>query len=452
MRYIDSGARDVGQTVGAWLEEELDAEVAELRWQSGFFSADGLPPFVPALERLAANDLPVRVVIGSNNSDTLHTHVSHLVQAIGLPRPSAQLGVVKYSGAFFHPKTYHLRRADGSQAAYVGSANLTAAGISGLHVEAGVLLDTTEGDPPPVLDAIAGSVDDWFGENRTGIELVTSADDVERLAAAGLLSSTPTPRMRAEARSDEGVTGAIRPRLQPLYRLAAIVRAAARGEAAAQDLLQAPRAVLPVAPQEGFPPYVLFAPGAIAPTSGVAALSGAPLPGGYAGIVFRLTRDSARHWRGGVGTANISIPVPTVSTLRFGIYRERRPRAEYQLHMRYVFPGGQIRAAPSNTNVMVYGFVPGDTGHGDVRLVVPLPPARELLQRITDARLPAPEEGHVAILEWPTVQSPLFGLTLLQHGSPMYRHAEALLAAAGQANELVGQGATWLPPALLPDW
>jgi hypothetical protein len=44
------------------------------------------------------------------------------VKALGLPRQNACLGIVRYDQGFFHPKTYHLRRSDGSQCAYVGSA------------------------------------------------------------------------------------------------------------------------------------------------------------------------------------------------------------------------------------------------------------------------------------------------------------------------------------------
>ena len=54
------------------------------------------------------------------------------------------------------------RRNDGSQAAYVGSANLTPAGIGGQNVEAGLIIDTRQGNFPAVLDAVAGSVNSWF--------------------------------------------------------------------------------------------------------------------------------------------------------------------------------------------------------------------------------------------------------------------------------------------------
>jgi hypothetical protein len=56
-------------------QAELTPTVAEFRLQSGFFSADGLPPFAQTLQRLASANMPIHVLIGSNNSDTLQADV-----------------------------------------------------------------------------------------------------------------------------------------------------------------------------------------------------------------------------------------------------------------------------------------------------------------------------------------------------------------------------------------
>lgn len=455
MKYIDSSSRSPSDALGTWLGTELTARVTELRWQSGFFSADGLSPFAGTLERLGRTDNPVRVVVGSNDGDTLESHISYLARMLSLPRAEARLGVVNFSGGFYHPKTYHLRRVDGSQAAYVGSANLTHAGISSLHVEAGVLLDTRDGDAASVLTAIAESVDDWFVESRAGLELVRNADDVTRLTEAGILSTTPTPRARAQTGAADAVTRPNRPRLRPLVRLAplsglsALTLQVPSSSAATQTAV-----LLPSAPRDPYPQYVYFAPAATSPTTGVAALSGATLPSGYKGIIFRLTRDSARHWHGGVGTANISIPVATVPTLRFGFLQggSQRPRAEYSIDLRFVHSGGTLRAPTASTNVMVYGFAAADAGHGDVRLVVPARAARAISDLVQQHQRVTPIEGDVALLEFPTVQEPRFGLTLLERGSPLFGQVSGLLTAASASNQTVGQGACWLPSAVSPEW
>ncbi len=157
MRYIDSGARERAQALGSWLETAVAENSEEIRWQSGFFSSDSLALIQEPLRRLTREQLPVHALIGSNDRATLRADVEALVSTLGIPRQHALLGVVNFGVGYFHPKTFHVKRGDGSQASYVGSANLTGSGVSSLHVEAGVVLDTREGDPPEVLDAIA----DW---------------------------------------------------------------------------------------------------------------------------------------------------------------------------------------------------------------------------------------------------------------------------------------------------
>lgn len=453
MRYIDSGSRNLTDALGTWLQRELDLNVKELRWQSGFFSEDGLPPFVATLQRLANANLPVRALIGSNDGETQQSHVIRLAHFLGLPRATAQLGVVSYGGAYYHPKTYHLRRDDGTQAAYVGSANLTMSGISSLNVEAGILLDTRHGDPAVLLDAIADGVDHWFSTPaRPGFELVSDLADVARLTTAGILSPAPPLRSPTAPGTAPGVT---RPRLRPLIRFPALPGIAVPAPVTPTlPPLPISPTLLPIVPRDPpYPPYILFAPGTATPTTGVAALSGASLPGGYAGLVVQLNRDSSRHWRGAGGTANISIPVPTLSTLRFGMFQGRRPRprGEYDLEMRYLYPGTALRVQPSSTNVMVYGYA-GDPGHGDVRMVVPALGARDVGDLVRQHGRTLPSDGDVAFLEWPTIGHPSFRLTLLERGSLLFQQAAAALTTASATHTVVGRGACWLPPSLSPPW
>lgn len=455
MRYIDSGTRDPAHALGTWLNEELTPDVAELRWQTGFFSADGLAVFAPTLRRMREANSVTNVVIGSNDGDTLQTHVLRLVELMGLPRSFAKLGAVSYSGAYYHPKTYHLRRTDGSQAAYVGSANLGISGLSALHVEAGLILDSRNGDSTAILNDIAAAADAWFANSRPGFELIDSNSKVANLTARGVFSVSPPPRVASHVGSGE--TEEARPRLQPLVRFPGIARipsASSPTTAVAPMPHTVSTSPLPAAPQSPYPPYVLFAPGASSATTGAAALTGAALAGGYVGLVIRLNRDSARHWRGGSGTANISVPVPTVSTLRFGTFQGKfpRPRAEYGLEMRYLTTAAEYRATHATTSIMVYGFSPGESGHGDVRMVVPASPAREILNYVQSNGLTAPADGDVALLEWPNIHQPDFRLSLIDPASALFQEVKDMLIAAGASNQLVGQGACWLSPGISPNW
>jgi hypothetical protein len=404
------------------------------------------------MNRMRAADLPVRFVVGSNDGATLRQHVSQLVTLAGVPRAGAKIGVVNFRGGLYHPKTYHLVRRDGSQSAYVGSANLSLAGVSSTHIEAGVLLDTGQGDRPEILKSVADAVDAWFEEPaRPGVEVIADAADVDRLGNEGLLGEAPPPRLASTGTTGAGARSR-RPRLQQVFGVAAFGTPAARGSQVHQPGATLPRVAVPQNPP--YPPYILFRPAATEPTRGLDALTGSALPGGAAGLVIRLSRDSARHWQGRVGTANVSIPVPTLHTVRFGVYRRKyvRPRAEFELEMRYIGSRATRRASTSITSIMVYGFAPGEVGHGDVRMVVTAPPARELAAFVEATGHTMPMAGDFAILEWPNDDDPSFRLTLIERGSALFRDAGAMLTNAGRLGQLVGQGACWLPPGSSPPW
>lgn len=336
MRYIDSGSRDAAEVLGTWLQAELTPDVEELRWQSGFFTADSLGVFAPTLDRLRQQSGLARVLIGSNEPGTLRSDVETLFTLLGLPRPKCDFGVVSYDEGYFHPKTYHFKRADGSQAAYIGSANLTGSGVSGQHVEAGILLDTRSGDSVPILSRVASAIDDWFANPpRDGFDRVTSPSDISRLVADGVLLAVRLPQPPRVRTTSGTATGSLpRPRLRRLFALPPLP---------SPPTLPATAPVSPplTAPSQqsvnlgGFPTTVFVAPNATGPTSGASALTGTALPHGAAGLVVRLSKDDTRIFSGGVGTANLSLPVESMPTIRFGILGRggypNRPRAEFDM-------------------------------------------------------------------------------------------------------------------------
>ncbi|MGO9770083.1 MAG: phospholipase D family protein [Roseiarcus sp.] len=218
MRYIDSGTRNAADALGGWLEANVlrDRTLRQLRWQSGFFSANSLGYFATAMKRLRPFDGVLRVLIGSNDGSTSLADVCALLAAAGPSRKNQQIGVVKFSNAYFHPKTVHVVRADKSSAAYVGSANLTGSGLSGLHIEAGMLFDTQEGDDPAILAQIGNAIDDWFAGHRKGLNLVATALDLDHLAKVGVLPLHPAPPPAAPP-AKPGTPAA--PQLKPLVKL-----------------------------------------------------------------------------------------------------------------------------------------------------------------------------------------------------------------------------------------
>ena len=190
MRYIDNGTGDPREdALFPWLRNVLTEDVVGIRWQSGFFEASVLGVFVPTLKRLAKENLDAIVLIGSNDGETHSSAVRQLVNLLRLPRPNALLGVVSYADGFYHPKTIHLSYRNGREVAYVGSANLTTRGINGLNIEAGIVLDTAEGDPVELLTHIEQAACEWFVSNPEGLFEVESHDDVNRLEEQGILTT-----------------------------------------------------------------------------------------------------------------------------------------------------------------------------------------------------------------------------------------------------------------------
>lgn len=202
MRYIDTGAREPQHSLGYWLKQAVGDKprIRALRWQTGFFAADALGFFKPAFDLAKTHDRTTRLLVGANDGMTLRSDVVALLQATGGRRRNLQMGIVNFGNAYFHPKTIHVEREDGSTAAYVGSANLTRSGVS-VHVEAGILLDSRDGDDPQILSDIAHAVDWWFAEPRPGFNSIAKLSDVDALVTEGVLSVEPPPGIKRDGSS-----------------------------------------------------------------------------------------------------------------------------------------------------------------------------------------------------------------------------------------------------------
>lgn len=458
MRYLDSGLRQQENTLAYWLETAISGSIAELRFQTGFFSLDGLGLLIPALTHCKDNNLPTNILIGSNDSGTLRNDIEGLIEFMGVPRERAQLGIVSFRGGYFHPKTYHIRREDGSQAAFVGSANLTASGLA-LHVEAGISLDTNEGDDPKILGEIATAIDRWFVNEIEGLTVVSDISILDVLVENDILALVPPPRSTSTVGTQQA---SIKKRLRPILEIPKIVgRTVAKVEmekeqsASAVTQTSSNGALLTessFSQRDGFPPYILFATNATQATVDQSALTGIPLPQGASGLIIQLNRDSARRFSGGTGTANISIPVASARTFQFGPYGiHDRPRAQFALKLRYLGDNSVIDGGIASTNIMGYGFTSTESGHGDIRMLVPA--TVDVLKKVLLAeQLSIPMDGDVALLEWPTLAEPAFRLSFLDSTSAMSQRTAALFNTAVEKGELVGNGACWLPPNYSPGW
>lgn len=478
MKYYDTGAKDPAHTLVSWFESVLDENVSELRIQTGYFRIEAVRAIAAALQKAAELDLPTVFVIGSNDGDTTHLEMSQLMTRMGFPRANAKLGIVSYGNFLFHPKVYHIRRNDGTQAAFIGSANFTSTALTGGNVEAAISLDSavTKAEES-ILNEIAVAIDRWFtAPIPSELSNVLSLADLDALLTAGVLSSTRPLRVPHTSAAGAPSTGGKKPTRKKLIVLppwpdepdlptidndtnadAGIEDADPSdtlNNAVANTVATPAQASIPSyenSSKVGFPDYFIFEPGATTPTAGVQAMSGATLAGGADGLILKLNKDSARHFNGGVGTANISIPVATVGTFRFGLYGvHKRPRAELTMKIRYVADSLVIDGGEASSNVMGYGFVSNESGHIDIRMLIPAA-VKGLASEAKIQGQPLPTEDDLVFLEWPTPGSLSFGLTFISRHSVLSVKAHTLYSATAAKSELVG-GACLLPAGISPAW
>lgn len=206
------------------MSDAVAAGIHEIRCQTGYYTFEGSSLLLPAIKQCAEKNSVSRFVIGSNRGATLSDHVRMLKDALALPREHAAIGIAAFDTSLFHPKVYHFKLSNGRESAYIGSSNLTGPGLSGLNIEAGIILDTADGDSAEVLAGIADHIDQWLTGQQSGITLVSSQQDIDDLTASGILSlqkiSLPAaPGEGAEGvaiRGDRNLTGA---RLKPLVKV-----------------------------------------------------------------------------------------------------------------------------------------------------------------------------------------------------------------------------------------
>ena len=216
LRFRDSATGDADVCAGEWFDEHLVEGIRAFRGQFGFFRFGALMKYAPALTSLAASGGPVRLVLGSNQTDPLTLEDVESVLSIIRVREAdeeSSLTVVAFRNALFHPKVAHIVRSDGSAVAMVGSANLTAAAL-GVNVEAWIEMDSSTSASQQALTRIETGTDWWRSATVPGVFQVRSLADARQLHADGLLIGRASRRRRAGAdrASKEDRRGVRRPR------------------------------------------------------------------------------------------------------------------------------------------------------------------------------------------------------------------------------------------------
>jgi len=191
-KYIDTGSNDSSHSLGHWLNTNLIPGILEFHAQFAYFTYSALHSYSYTLRDAVLDGYPVHIVLGSNERSLVANDLRQVLR-ITENHPNASLTVIAYSNAKFHPKTIQLVRSDGSAVVVVGSGNFTHRGL-GLNVEAGIVLDTAEGDDIGVITQIASAIDRWHSLTESGVFPIHNETDISALLSTGIISSTLPPR------------------------------------------------------------------------------------------------------------------------------------------------------------------------------------------------------------------------------------------------------------------
>lgn len=212
MHYLDGSTRKPTDALGHWIDNEVAADISHLRIMSGYFSLSGLGAFLGIVNSLNTSGGQISAILGANDKATIKDDLTDYLDLVNSPRTGVRTAIASYSNGLFHPKVYHLTRMDGSEFAYVGSANLTDFGINSGNIEAGLILDTRQKDDGKVLSRIAASIDFWLGSTNSAVTPISTHADVSALVANGIVGT----KHKSSVGGGTGSGGAKKPSLKPV--------------------------------------------------------------------------------------------------------------------------------------------------------------------------------------------------------------------------------------------
>ena len=146
---------DGSGALAGWFLPRLESAAA-VGIRTGWLSAAGIEAILPALVRVLKSDGTVMIV--ANAPEDMTDAAAYRTLADLVARFPDRMAVVLAAEVFQHGKVYYIRDRNGGEAAYVGSANLTGAGLEHNH-ETGVAFSNGES----VIRQAAESVTAWWG-------------------------------------------------------------------------------------------------------------------------------------------------------------------------------------------------------------------------------------------------------------------------------------------------
>ncbi len=187
VKYICSSSEIKSDYARSWLEQNLVPKTEKFCVQSGYFSYSAIDPFINILENIVKKGHSVKLVLGSNDG-SLPVDDAKSVFKILKGKVNCRLTIVALGNAEFHPKCYAIIQHDKSKTALVGSQNLTFPGTA-KNFEAGIILNTNDGDSSDVIDKIIDSIEKWSTateiEGAFQINTIKDLDDLKQSKIIG---------------------------------------------------------------------------------------------------------------------------------------------------------------------------------------------------------------------------------------------------------------------------
>lgn len=339
MKYLDSANRNPADTLYAWLEDVLP-DAIYFGCQTGYFSYDAIFPLEPRFEDLLNRSGEFRLVVGANEASLKSADLEDVLDLFDRfpANQSHSLVVVAADDVLMHPKTFYVKKADGTEHVLIGSANFTHSGLV-RNIEACIALDS-KNDPQTPFDQIRGAIENWHLMVPPNGRLVDRAV-LAKLIADGVVDQPRPPRSAMQSPINRRARAKLFPAMGAILRIARKKRAVGPS--------------LPVGRSATTPQVPLGTLGT--------------LPGGSVGVIKRLTGLDTKGFNGGTGTPYIALSHEVTPYLPMHPRgKNNEPRVDVTVEARIdTVPGEVVQSGSSSTNITHVGAGASSTSHSDLR-------------------------------------------------------------------------------------
>lgn len=413
MRYLDTGSRDPADTLYSWLAMALP-DATYFGCQTGYFSYDGIFPLEGDFLSLLQRTGTLRLVVGANESGVRKVDLEDVLDLFGRApgNPHTSLTLVAADDILMHPKTYYVEKGDGTQHAFVGSANLTNPGLS-RNIEAALVIDSVN-DPGAPFSEIRQAIDTWHSPGQANAYRVTYAS-LLKLVADGVIDQ-PARSRPAQSPKARQQRSKVFPSLGAILKLS--------------------RKKRPVAPKS-----VAKRPQKTGPAP-IGTLN--TLPYGSIGIIKRLSALDTKGFNGGTGTLYMALPNALTAHLPMQPYgKNQEPRTDVTVEARLdSVPTEVVFSGDSPTNITHVGAGATKTSHGDLRFNYLTKVMRGVEALVAGFAVRRPGAGDLAALEFLSGQR--VRVTFITEAAAITNLTPLL--------DQHGNSWGWLPPSVIAPW